>query len=86
MLYIVEIYYAHVNMFIIIYVNENKLELEQNLKKNTNPKSSSVHGFIIIMIILIIDIKGDVSPNNNVDWVSRKQFYKPNSKSLSRFG
>ena len=31
-------------------------------------------------------IKGEVSPNNNVDWVSRKQFYKPNSKSLSRFG
>ena len=30
--------------------------------------------------------KGEVSPNNNVDWVSRKQFYKPNSKSLSRFG
>ena len=30
--------------------------------------------------------KGKVSPNNNVDWVSRKQFYKPNSKSLSRFG
>ena len=31
-------------------------------------------------------IKGEVSPNNNVDWVSREQFYKPNSKSLSRFG
>ena len=31
-------------------------------------------------------LKGDVSPNNNVDWVSRKQFYKPNSKSVSRFG
>ena len=31
-------------------------------------------------------IKGEVSPDNNVDWVSRKQFYKPNSKSLSRFG
>ena len=29
-------------------------------------------------------IKGEVSPNNNVDWVSRKQFYKPNSKSLNR--
>ena len=29
-------------------------------------------------------IKGEVSPNNNVDWVSRKQFYKPNSKILSR--
>ena len=29
---------------------------------------------------------GEVSPNNTVDWVSRKQFYKPNSKSLSRFG
>ena len=28
--------------------------------------------------------KGEVSPNNNVDWVSRKQFYKPDSKSLSR--
>ena len=26
--------------------------------------------------------KGEVSPNNNVDWVSRKQFYKPNSKRL----
>ena len=25
-------------------------------------------------------IKGEVSPNNNVDWVSRKQFHKPNSK------
>ena len=25
--------------------------------------------------------KGEVSPNNNVDWVSRKQYYKPNSKS-----
>ena len=34
----------------------------------------------------ITSIKGEVSPNNNVDWVSRKQFYKPNSKSLSRFG
>ena len=32
------------------------------------------------------DVKGEVSPNNNVDWVSRKQFYKPNSKSLSRIG
>ena len=21
-------------------------------------------------------LKGEVSPNNNVDWVSRKQFYK----------
>ena len=31
-------------------------------------------------------IKGEVSPNNNVDWVSREQFYKPNSKSVSRFG
>ena len=31
-------------------------------------------------------LKGEVSPNNNVDWVSRKQFYKPNSKSLNRFG
>ena len=30
--------------------------------------------------------KGEVSPNNNVDWVSRKQFYKPNSNGLSRFG
>ena len=30
--------------------------------------------------------KGEVSPNNNVDWVSRKQFYKPNSKILSKFG
>ena len=30
--------------------------------------------------------KGEVSPNNNVDWVSRNKFYKPNSKSLSRFG
>ena len=29
--------------------------------------------------------KGEVSPNNNVDWVSRKQVYEPNSKSLSRF-
>ena len=29
--------------------------------------------------------KGEVSPNNNVDWVSRTQIYKPNSKSLSRF-
>ena len=27
------------------------------------------------------DVKGEVSPNNNVDWVSRKQFYQPNSKS-----
>ena len=24
--------------------------------------------------------KGEVSPNKNVDWVSRKQFYKLNSK------
>ena len=31
------------------------------------------------------DIKGEVSPNNNVDWVSRTQFDKPNLKSLSRF-
>ena len=31
-------------------------------------------------------LKGEVSPNNNVDWVSRKQFYKPKSKSLSSFG
>ena len=32
-------------------------------------------------------LKGEASPNNNVDWVSRKQFYKPNSNlSLSRFG
>ena len=31
-------------------------------------------------------VKGEVSPNNNVDRVSRKQFYKPNSKSLNRFG
>ena len=30
-------------------------------------------------------IKGEVSPNNNVDWVSRKQFYKPNSKIVSKF-
>ena len=30
-------------------------------------------------------LKGEVSPNNNVDWVSRKQFYKPNSKILSKF-
>ena len=30
-------------------------------------------------------VKGEVSPNNNVYWVSRKQFYKPNSKILSRF-
>ena len=29
--------------------------------------------------------KGEVSQNNNADWVSRKQFYKPNIKSLSRF-
>ena len=36
--------------------------------------------------LLTTHIKGEVSPNNNVDWVSRKQFYKPNSKSLSRFG
>ena len=49
-----------------------------------------------IMIIIYINqlcyipvyrtLKGEVSPNNNVDWVSRKQFYKPNSKSFSRFG
>ena len=25
----------------------------------------------------IFGIKGEVSPNNNVDWVNRKQFYKP---------
>ena len=31
-------------------------------------------------------ITGEVSPNKNVDWVSKKQFYKPNSKRLSRFG
>ena len=34
-------------------------------------------------------IKGEVSPNmpnNNVDCVSREQIYKPNNKSLSRFG
>ena len=31
-------------------------------------------------------IKGEVSPNNNVDWVSRKQFYKPNTTILSKFG
>ena len=36
--------------------------------------------------VIGVEIKGEVSPNNNVDWVSRKQFYKPNSKSLSRFG
>ena len=30
--------------------------------------------------------KGEFSPNNNVDSVSRKQFYKTNSKSLSKFG
>ena len=35
---------------------------------------------------ILILIKGEVSPNNNVDRVSRKQFYKPNSKSLSRLG
>ena len=29
-------------------------------------------------------VKGQFSPNNNVDWVSRKQFYKPNSKHLNR--
>ena len=23
-----------------------------------------------------LTLKGEVSPNNNVDWVSRKQFYK----------
>ena len=31
-------------------------------------------------------VKGEVSPNNNVDWVRRKQFYKPNRKSLRKFG
>ena len=30
--------------------------------------------------------KGEVSPNNNVNWVSRKQFQKPNNKILSKFG
>ena len=30
---------------------------------------------------LSLDVKGEVSPNNNVDWVSRKQFYKPNSNA-----
>ena len=29
--------------------------------------------------------KGEVSPNNNMDWVSRKQFYKPNSKVWADF-
>ena len=32
------------------------------------------------------NVKGEISPNNNVDSVSRKQFYKPNSKILSKFG
>ena len=31
-------------------------------------------------------LKGKFPQNNNVDWVSRKQFYKPNSKILSKFG
>ena len=31
-------------------------------------------------------VKGEVSPNNNVNLVSRKQFKKPNSKILSKFG
>ena len=35
---------------------------------------------------VLVFFKGEVSSNNNVDWGSRKQFYKPNSKSLSRFG
>ena len=38
------------------------------------------------MFDLFLSFKGEVSPNNNVDWVSRKQFYKPNIKGLSRFG
>ena len=35
---------------------------------------------------VVMIIKGEVSPNNKVDWVSRKQFKKPNSKILSKFG
>ena len=35
---------------------------------------------------MIYIFKGEVSWKYNVDWVSRKQFYKPNRKSLSRFG
>ena len=31
-------------------------------------------------------LKGKFPPNNNQDWVSRKQFYKPNSNIWSKFG
>ena len=37
-------------------------------------------------IVASSKVQWEVSPNNYVDWVSRKQIYKPNSKSLSRFG
>ena len=42
--------------------------------------------FLLMLSAYLQSVKGEVSPNNNVDWVRRKQFYKPNSKSLSRFG
>ena len=60
-------------------------------KDDTSTLDSNILMIILTVIILlshkieeIWNIKGEVSPNNNVDLVSRKQFYKPNSKSLSR--
>ena len=37
---------------------------------------------LMYMVRTIWTIKGEVFPNNNVDWVSRKQFYKLQSSSF----
>ena len=64
-----------------------------NFTKSVNVYSKATESWLVtaeysvsFKCFLFDILKGEVSPNNNVVWVSRKQFYKPNSKSLSRFG
>ena len=54
-------------------------------RRQTHTHYHTAHTLWTILYSLT-KLKGEVSPNNNVDWVSRKQFYRPNSKSLNRFG
>ena len=70
------LHHAALKIHLVVRKFQGKINFSYFLLKMKNLVSS----------ILCITINGEVPPNNNVDWMSRKQVYKPNSKILSRFG